>query len=306
MKGVRQRLDDLGKTAYRAAGSANSRLGGIPFLLKRTFDSYNAHDGTFISASMAYYFFFTLFPLILSLIAIGSLFLETERAKAAVISAVSQVLPVLQSSIAGSIDLVLAQRGAIGIVAALGFIYAASGLFGVLLAVVNRIWACPAVRPSYVQRLLAIALVLLLATIFFLFALATTAFEALSGIHLGPASLISSSMALEYTVISLILSLIVTTASFLFLYWKLPATRVRFGDAWPAAVAAAFAWEAVRELYGWYLSRFTNYALVYGSFAAIIGLLAFFYLTGFVILLGAELSAQIAERRGRGPSTCRR
>ena len=304
MERLRRRLGGAVRAAERALAGANRRLGGVPGLLKASFDSYNAHDGTFVSAAMAYYFFFTLFPLALALIALGSLFFRTEDVRAQVVSLLVRVIPVSQEVVANTVSQVVTQAGAVGVLATLSFIYAASGLFGVLLAVVNRAWECPGGRPSIVQRLLAIGLVLGFAVVFFLISSATTSFQALARMQF--TGLTAEQIAALYTAVSLAASLVVTAALFLLLFWKLPATRVRLADAWPAAVATAVAWEAVRQLYAWYLSRFTNYTIVYGSLAAIIGLLAWFYLTGFIILLGVELSAQIAKRRGRGPAQCKR
>jgi len=304
MQRMRRRLGDAVRAAEHALAGVDRRLGRIPGLLKASFDSYNAHDGTFVSAAMAYYFFFTLFPLALALIALGSLFFRAEDVRAQVIDLLVRVIPISPEVVAGTINQVVAQAGAVGILATLSFIYAASGLFGALLAVVNRAWECPAGRPSIIQRLLAIGLVFGFAVIFFLISAATTSFEALARMQL--TGLTAEQAAALYTALSVAVSLGITAALFLLLFWKLPATRVHFADAWPAALATAGAWEGVRQLYAWYLSRFTNYTLVYGSLAAIIGLLAWFYLTGFIILLGVELSAAIANRRGRGPAQCKR
>ncbi len=304
MNRIRERLAALGQRASDAFARLDRRLAGIPRLLLRTLDGYNAHDGVFVSAAMAYYFFFALFPLVLALIALGSLYLDTERAKQAAINLVSQALPVFEDAIARNIDLVLAQRGPITILATLGLIYSASGLFGVLLAVVNRAWNCPRGRSSLIQRLLAIGLVLALALFLFLSLFLTTAFEAAGmslarGLGLG-----AQEMNTLFNVTSMLISFAITSALFLTLYWKLPATRVRFADAWPAAVAAGVTWVAARSFFAWYLSVFTQYALVYGAFATIIGFLTWLYLTGYIIQLGAELSVQIAARRGRGPGFC--
>lgn len=304
MNRIRQYLEGLLRRGRRAVSRADRRLGRVPSLLKAALDSYNSHDGTFISAALAYYFFFTLFPLILALITIGSLFFESERAKAAVIDIISRAVPVFQNVIVQNVDQVLRQRGAVGILAALGFIYSASGLFGALLAVENRIWACPAARPSYIQRLLAIALVLVFSAFLFLTAMVTTVFETVVDLARRAGLQPQAAMVL-YSVTSIIGSAAISAAVFLFIYWQLPATKVYLADAWPAALAAALVWEGVRLLYAWYLSRFTNFSLVYGSLAAIIGLLSWLYLTGFILLLGAELSGQIAERRGRGPTSCK-
>ena len=306
MKRVRQLLARLSHRVQDALHRVNRALGGVPLLLKRTLDAYNAHDGTFVSAAMAYYFFFTLFPLVLAMITIGSLFLGTQQARETAIELIGRLIPALRDTIAQVIDQVLAQRGAVGIVALLGLVYSASGLFGVLLAAVDRAWGCLTQRSSLARRVLSVVLVLVLSLIFFLSALATTAFEALRQRGFEPIGLSEEQAATLYMVTSLVLSLALTVGAFLVLYWRLPAARVHLGDAWPAALASGIAWETARQLYAWYLSRFANFTLVYGSLAAVIGLLTWFYLTAYIILLGTELTAQLAERHGRKPGTCDR
>lgn len=300
MNRLRRLLHDLTAMAQSALAGVNRRLGGLPLLLKRTLDSYNAHDGPFVSAAMAYYFFLTLFPLTLALIALGSLFLETEQAKEQAVRFIARAVPALEAVIANNIDLVLEQRGPIGILAALSFVYSASGLFGVLLTVVNRAWDSYARQSSLMRRVLAILLVIGLALFFYLSITLTTAFEALRQMTSQVLGVGAQEVATAYAVISQLISFLVAAGLFLILYWKLPAARVRLADVLPAAVTAGVAWEAARRLFGWYLSRFARFTLVYGSLAAIIGLLTWLYLTGYIIQLGAELSSQIAARRGRG------
>ena len=308
--GLRGWLGRFLQRSMREVEGALSRfdrfLGGIPLLLKRSYDAYNAHDGSFLAAAVAYYSFFALFPLTLALIGIGSYFFQGAQAKEAVIRAITEILPVFRETVATVVEQVLRQRQAIGFLAALSLLYAGSGLFGALLAVVNRVWHCPSGRPSYIQRLLAIALSLALGLVFFLASLATTALETLQRIGAEITGLRVQDLAQFFDALSMLLSLVLSVAVFLALYWKLPATRVELADAWPAALAVGILWTIIRQLYGYYVAFFTNYTLVYGSLAAIIGLLAWFYLSAFIILLGCELSAQIAERRGRGPSSCAR
>ncbi len=54
-------------------------------------------------------------------------------------------------------------------------------------------------------------------------------------------------------------------------------------------------WVIVSVLFSFYLSNFGNYNEVYGSLGAVVSLLMWFYLSAFVVLLGAELNAEIEE-----------
>jgi membrane protein len=64
------------------------------------------------------------------------------------------------------------------------------------------------------------------------------------------------------------------------------------------AATAAIAWLASSALFSWYLSNFANYNAIYGSLGAVIGLMMWMWVSTIVILLGAELDAEIAREIG--------
>jgi membrane protein len=59
---------------------------------------------------------------------------------------------------------------------------------------------------------------------------------------------------------------------------------------------AAFAWLAVSIAFSWYLSKFADYNATYGSLGAVIGLMMWLWLSITVILVGAELNAEIEHQ----------
>jgi membrane protein len=52
-------------------------------------------------------------------------------------------------------------------------------------------------------------------------------------------------------------------------------------------------------LFSWYLSNFANYNATYGSLGAVIGLMTWMWLSAIVVLLGAELNAEIEHQTAR-------
>lgn len=68
-----------------------------------------------------------------------------------------------------------------------------------------------------------------------------------------------------------------------------PRTR-RWRKTLPGAVIATLTWFLATLGYGWYLTRFANYTVIYGSLAAVIATLVWLYITSFSILLGAEFN----------------
>jgi membrane protein len=61
----------------------------------------------------------------------------------------------------------------------------------------------------------------------------------------------------------------------------------------PGAVLATVTWFLVTLLYGWYVTRFADYSVVYGSLGAGVATLVWLYMVCLSILIGGEFNAQI-------------
>lgn len=70
----------------------------------------------------------------------------------------------------------------------------------------------------------------------------------------------------------------------------------------PGAVVAVFLWAGASFAFSIYLTNFGNYNEVYGSIGAVIALLMWLFISGFLLLLGAALNAEL-ERHTRPDST---
>lgn len=64
--------------------------------------------------------------------------------------------------------------------------------------------------------------------------------------------------------------------------------------SWGAVIATIF-WLLGSYLFSYYVSNFGNYNEVYGSMGAVIILLMWFYLTAYLILIGAQLNAELEK-----------
>jgi len=61
----------------------------------------------------------------------------------------------------------------------------------------------------------------------------------------------------------------------------------------PGAVLATFLWFPATMLFGWYVTHYATYSVVYGSLSAAIALLVWLYIVSAIVLIGAELNAQV-------------
>jgi membrane protein len=71
----------------------------------------------------------------------------------------------------------------------------------------------------------------------------------------------------------------------------------------PGSVVAAALWIGGSALFSWYVSNFGKYDKVYGSLGVIVILLTWFLLTAYVVLLGAELNAELERQTAKDTTT---
>ncbi len=71
----------------------------------------------------------------------------------------------------------------------------------------------------------------------------------------------------------------------------------------PGAVMAGVLWFPATVIFGWYVRDYATYSVVYGSLSAAIALLVWLYIVSIIVLLGAEMNAQVypklAEKNAR-------
>ncbi len=66
----------------------------------------------------------------------------------------------------------------------------------------------------------------------------------------------------------------------------------------PGAVMATVLWFPATMVFGWYVTNYATYSVVYGSLSAAIALLVWLYIVSVIVLMGAEMNAQVYPKAG--------
>ena len=69
--------------------------------------------------------------------------------------------------------------------------------------------------------------------------------------------------------------------------------RQSWRDVVPGAVMSAVIWFVTTLVFGWYVTRFADYSIVYGSLGSAVATLVWLYITALAVFLGAEINAQV-------------
>ena len=157
---------------------------------------------------------------------------------------------------------------------------------------INLIWGSRGERRSVARR-------------FVIYALAFTAGPVLIGAAvyytnwLIAHAIVATSLGAEaLTVLSEPMALFVDTAGFTVLYALVPAQRVPLKLALIGGVLAAIAFEAAKYGFRFYITNFPTYQLVYGALAVLPLFLLWIYVSWIIVLVGAALTATMAETPG--------
>src|SRR5512133_2369057 len=84
------------------------------------------------------------------------------------------------------------------------------------------------------------------------------------------------------------------------LYFVAPNVKQRFLATLPGAILAVGCWIGLSYLLGIYFRHFANFHNTYGTLGAGIALMVWLYWTGFAMLVGAELNAELAKISAAG------
>lgn len=269
----------------------NKATGGSLGIIRHTFTNFTMMRGPEAAASLSYYALFSIFPALLAIVSIGSIFLEQEVVREKLLDSIIQFIPVSAAFINNLISGVLDKRGAFTIVAILSLVWSGSNVFDKIIVNVNR--AFPKGRnPGFLQsRAMALVIILVL-VVLFIGSLMVDAFKGffdIEKIHFGNIFLTQTVL---YEWANWLLPLVIKFLLFLAIYGWIPRNKnIRFRAKLVGALVAAGLWDlATRALTGALSNGFANYELIYGSLSSIIALMTWLYLSGYIVFWGAHLT----------------
>ncbi len=253
----------------------------IPMAVLRKFGHDQAGN---LAALVAYYAFFSLFPLLLVFVTILGYVLQGHpHAQQAVEHSILGQFPIIGAQIHPEalhghvIALVIGLAAAIW--SGLGVTQAAQNAF-------DRVWAVPFKdRPDFLRsRLHGL---ILLSSLGFLFIIAT-----------GASGLVSSGLGgTPLKVVGIVISLLLNVALFLLAFRLLTSRSIALRCLWLGVVVAAFFWEILQLVGGVYINHVLKHMnSAYAQFGFVIALLIWFHLGARLTLYAAEINVVVTRK----------
>jgi membrane protein len=268
--------------------------------LEQTYTDVSHNHTLQMAAALSYYFVLSLFPGLIFLSAIvaylpvpdlfnQSLLLMSHFLPADAMGLVRRVLA----------DVITPNRGTFLSLGILGTLWAASGGFAATIEALNIAYEVEDNRPFWKTRPLAIGLAFVTGSLL-LIALSVMVVGPRFGEWLAARVHLSAVFVFLWPYIHWTIAVGFTILAVEALYFLAPNVKQRFLATLPGAILAVGCWIGLSYLLGAYFRHFANFNKTYGTLGAAVALMTWLYWTGFAMLVGAELNAELAKVSKKG------
>jgi membrane protein len=279
-----------------AAQKPHRRL-HLPFqtmLIESAREGYFTAVGKYLTRTEVHTFAFSVaanvilsfFPFIVLLLTLTRQVFHSWPMYEVVLQMLRSYLPAGQDFIVRSV-VALTPRSGMKIFSLFMLLFSSTGVFVPLEVALNHVWGFAKNRKYIANQVIS----LLLAFSCGLLALASVALTAKNETWM--LSLLGSKDGLIFKILAFIVmksfAFIASVAMFFLVYWILPNGKVRALTVLPAAVLTGLVWDISKYLYIVAL-RWLDFQQVYGPFALSVTLMFWAFLSGMLLLAGAQLS----------------
>ena len=240
-----------------------------------------------LAALMAYYAFFSLFPLMLVFVSVLGFVLEGDPSlQADIVDSTLARIPVIGAQLDDEVAPLTGSTLGLAVGLA-GALWAGLGVTLALGRAFQEIWDLPRLyqRGPIRARVYGVAVLVVLGALL----IGSTLLSGLAiGGGIGPAAERLGALSV---------SLIVNAAAFLAVFGLLTQRPFRIRELLPGVTLAAVGSLILQSVGGWYVDRtVTGAGDTYGTFALVIGLLSWFWLGSHLLLLAAEVNVVLHRR----------
>jgi YihY family inner membrane protein len=257
-------------------------------VIVRAVEKGNQDHAKDMAASTAYFSFFSLFPLLVGVVAGASLFLDRSEIESRLDRMLADEFPGSADFLKTNIEALIDLRGAAGLASIVGLLWSASKMFGALSRGINLAFGIPKAHPFYLSKLRYFAMTIVVSLLLFVAVGASMAIDVVTQFDL-------TGFGLDGTVFA---SLGGRLASFVFIvatvsliYKLVPYERRAWREILPGALTAALLFELGKAAFVLYLDNARSLEAVYGSLSSVIVLLLWLYFSSRILLFGAEICA---------------
>ena len=242
-----------------------------------------------LSANLSYYFILSLFPMLIVALALTPYFKIDQQF---LLEKIQNFAPGdLGDYLFDMISEVLNNKNntiiTVGIVFTLWS--ASSGIYGIIIAFNNafrvrdgRIWIVTKLISVVITALFLLGMFVVLALVVFGKQLTYLLFHKFN---------LDEGFYNLWSVLNYSFPILFIFIVFVFLYIMGPNLKLKAISIIPGAIFSTISWALVSRLFGYYIDHFSSYIKTYGTIGAFMAFIIWLYITGYILIIGAEINA---------------
>ena len=262
-------------------------------IFQRTFRDAIGDNILGMAAQLAYFFFFALFPALLFLLAVASYFPIDTLIDDMVGMLGGIAPPEVLSIITEQIKKI--SEGEQGGLLTLGFllaIWSSSAAMTAIIDTLNNAYDIDEGRPWWNVRLTAIGLTIGMA-LFILVSFALILLGPTAARWIEQTTPLGNVFVWTWMILQWPLVFAIVSIAFAIVYYYAPDAEQDWVWLTPGSILATILWLVASLAFKFYIANFSNYTETYGAIGGVMVLMLWFYISGLVILFGAEMNAEI-------------
>ena len=271
--------------------------------IKEFMAEYKKDNVPLLAAAQAYYYLLAIVPLLIVCFAIIP-YLNMDPAE--VMTFLEKVLPgemvtIFEENI---INLVQTPKGGLLTFGIIGALWSASNGIQAFMKATNEAYGVDETRSFIKVRLLALVLTIGMVVAFAVALILPVFGSTILGFFKSLLG-ISASLTIILQISRWVISIILISVILLLLYRLAPNKKLPWKHTIPGAITASVLWLFISLGFSFYVSNFGSYSATYGSLGGIIILMIWFFLTGMILMIGAEINV-LYHRKQQSASTLRK
>jgi YihY family inner membrane protein len=231
----------------------------------------------------------SIFPFIVMLFTVAQQVFHSPNMVKEIGGMLRDVLPSNQDFVVRNMSLLVHPRGSVQVASVIMLLISSTGVFLPLEVALNRVWGVKKNRSYVMNQLVSLGLAFLIGLLALMAVSAATAqTRILTFVFFGHTQ--NAAYGFIHEIFLQIAVAFLSVGMFLVVYWILPNRRLPLRAVLPTAVIVGLLWDLGRVLYILVLPHMDLHS-VYGPFEVSVSLMIWAFLTGLLLLAGAQYSA---------------
>lgn len=270
------------------------RAAGLRDILLDALKNYESNGDTNQAAAIAFYAILSIIPLfILTVLAAGKFFGTYPNIQHDITEGIRGLHPYFSGDLLDQLGRIDEKKNVLGWIGLVTLVWFSSMIFSAIETAFNLIFRAKSYRSYILSKLLALAMIPMMWAV----GIASVGITSVTAILAQQPSVFSGELLILHgSFFRYALPYVVTVVFFAIVYKVIPPVRISWWNALIGSAIFSALMEAAKHTFGWYLSSYTSYNVIFGSLETIVILVIWVFYVALILLFCAEIISSFRRR----------